>query len=251
MGETPGEARLRARPTLPHPLHIQYGYHMTGHRTITQSAEHSINLYHKNVAQSTWADPACIGHWQFASRPPSTTTGGPIPSEEAGNYLPAPHDCDAIDTTIIEFILSTVTDETEREDLEEECNGDARTLIMNIQAYRPPAEVGTWALAKRTRIVSTGIEVPTVKGFNAFRTSYNLHNEQCHVPDTHPQCQPWSLWMPCAIWANSFLVNWITSCSRAALALTQQKSDQGHQGGPDPVWRCVRDGHSPAGGPSS
>ena len=163
--------------------HIQYGYHMTGHRTITQSSDHSINLYHKNVAQSTWADPACVGHCRYASTPPATTAAGAIPADEAGNYLPAPHDCEAIDKALIEFILSTVTDETEKEDMEEECNGDARTLILNIQAYRPPAEIGTWALAKRTRIVSTGIEVPNVRGFNAFRTSYNLHNEQCHVPD--------------------------------------------------------------------
>ena len=39
---------------------------------------------------------------------------------------------------------------------------------------------------KRTRIVSTGIEVPTVKGFNTFRTWYNLYNKQCHVPDPPP-----------------------------------------------------------------
>ena len=118
--------------------HIQYGYHMTGHRTITQSSDHSINLYHKNVAQSTWADPACMGHWQYAGALSAAVSGGTIPADEASNYLPAPHDWDAIDKAIIEFILSTVTDETEKEDMEEECNGDARTLIRNIQAYRRP-----------------------------------------------------------------------------------------------------------------
>ena len=160
--------------------HIQYGYHMTGYRTITQSIEHSQNLYHRNVAKSTWADPACMDNWQYLGTAPASST---LPSEAAGNYTESPHDCDAIDKAIIEFILSTVTDETEKDDMEDECNGDARTLILNIQAYRPPAEVGTWALAKRTRVVSTGIEVPSVKGFNTYRTWYNLYNEQCHVPD--------------------------------------------------------------------
>ena len=87
--------------------HIQQGYHMTGHRTITQSVDHSTNLYHKNVAPATWANPACMGYWQYASSPPATTTAGAIPSDEAGNYLPAPHDCEAIDKALIEFILST------------------------------------------------------------------------------------------------------------------------------------------------
>eukprot|EP00966_Prymnesium_polylepis_P275973 6376126-Prymnesium_polylepis.1 len=33
--------------------HVEYGYHMTGFRTITQSADHSNNLYDRNVTRAT------------------------------------------------------------------------------------------------------------------------------------------------------------------------------------------------------
>ena len=139
---------------------------MAGHRTITQSVEHSQNMYHHNVRRSSWADPTCLGNWQYAGSAP---TADVIPAEEMGNYTASRHDCESIDRALIDFILSTVTCETEREDLEEECGGDARTLILNIQNYRPPEEVCTWALKRRNQIISSGIEVALVKGFNDFR----------------------------------------------------------------------------------
>ena len=160
--------------------HVQQGHHMAGHRTITQSVEHSQNMYHHNVRRSSWADPACLGNWQYAGSAP---TADVIPAEEMGNYTASRHDCESIDRALIDFILSTVTCETEREDLEEECGGDARTLILNIQNYRPPEEVCTWALKRRNQIISSGIEVAQVKGFNDFRMWYCLYNEQCSVPD--------------------------------------------------------------------
>eukprot|EP00966_Prymnesium_polylepis_P160948 3719181-Prymnesium_polylepis.1 len=67
--------------------------------------------------------------------------------------------------------------------MEAECTDDARTLILNIQHYRPPEEVCTWALKRRNQIISAGIEVALVKGFNDFRMWYCLYNEQCSVPD--------------------------------------------------------------------
>eukprot|EP00966_Prymnesium_polylepis_P261657 6044401-Prymnesium_polylepis.1 len=101
-----------------------------------------------------------------------------------GNYTASRHDCESIDRALLDFILSTVTCETEREDMEAECNGDARTLITNIQSYRPPEEVCTWALKRRNQIISTGIDVAQVKGLNDFRMWYCLYNEQCAVPDS-------------------------------------------------------------------
>eukprot|EP00966_Prymnesium_polylepis_P138390 3197706-Prymnesium_polylepis.1 len=91
---------------------------MSGHRTVTQSSEHSQNLYRYNVERSTWANPACLGNWQYLGPAP---TANVIPQEGLGNYTASRHDCESIDTALLDFILSTVTCETEREDLEAEC----------------------------------------------------------------------------------------------------------------------------------
>eukprot|EP00966_Prymnesium_polylepis_P268357 6199917-Prymnesium_polylepis.1 len=108
-------------------------------------------------------------------------------SEEDGkNYSPSLHDCETIDQELIDFILSAVSDESERDDLENAGNGDAHTLILYIIGHRPPEEVGTWAVTQRQKIISTGITVPSTKGFNTFRTWYNLFNEQSASPDPEP-----------------------------------------------------------------
>eukprot|EP00966_Prymnesium_polylepis_P152345 3518856-Prymnesium_polylepis.1 len=108
-------------------------------------------------------------------------------SEEDGkNYSPSLHDCETIDRELIDFILSTVSDESERDDLEKEGNGDARTLILHIIGHRPSEEVGTWAITQRQKIISAGITTPSTKGVNTFRTWYNLYNEQTASPDPEP-----------------------------------------------------------------
>eukprot|EP00966_Prymnesium_polylepis_P022474 517277-Prymnesium_polylepis.1 len=84
---------------------------------------------------------------------------------------------------LIDFILSTITDESEKQHMEDACGGDARTLLLNINNYRPPPEVGTWALTKRQQISSAGIDAANPKAFNNFRTWWNLYNEQCESPD--------------------------------------------------------------------
>eukprot|EP00966_Prymnesium_polylepis_P130154 3010103-Prymnesium_polylepis.1 len=95
--------------------HVQQGYHMSGHRTITQSTEHSQNLFHHNVERSSWANPACLGNWQYAGSAPTTSViPWVIPPEEIGNYTASRHDCESIDRALIDFILSTVTCETRR-----------------------------------------------------------------------------------------------------------------------------------------
>ena len=160
--------------------HIEYGYHMSGHKTIVQSTDHSHNLYDRNVNRSLWADPACLGHWQYTS---GTTSGIVIPTDEGKDYTVSLHDCEQIDISLIEFILSTITDDSERQDMEDACHNDARTLILNIQAYTPPEEVGTWAVTKRQHIVAAGILAPNTKAFNTFRTWYTMYNEQSSSPD--------------------------------------------------------------------
>eukprot|EP00966_Prymnesium_polylepis_P016844 388649-Prymnesium_polylepis.1 len=47
------------------------------------TVEHSQNMYHHNVRRSSWAAPACLGNWQYASSGP---TADVIPAEEMGNY---------------------------------------------------------------------------------------------------------------------------------------------------------------------
>ena len=163
--------------------HVEYGYHMSGHRTITQSLEHSTNLWDRNVTRASWDDPACMGHWAYQSGTPSTHT---LSEEEAKNYSSSLHDCETIDQELIDFILSTVTDESERDDLEIAGKGDARTLILHIVSHKPPEEVGTWAVTQRQKIISAGITVPSTQGFNTFRTWYFLYNEQCASPDPEP-----------------------------------------------------------------
>ena len=53
---------------------------------------------------------------------------------------------------------------------------------QKLQATTRP-EVGTWALAKRQQIATTGIDAANTKAFNHFRTWCNLYNEQCQSPD--------------------------------------------------------------------
>ena len=60
-----------------------------------------------------------------------------VPEEEAKTYTASMHDCEQVDRDLIDFILSTVTDESERDDLEKEGKGDARTLILYINYYKP------------------------------------------------------------------------------------------------------------------
>ena len=163
--------------------HVEYGYHMSGHRTITQSLEHSTNLWDRNVTRASWDDPACMGHCAYQSGTPSTHT---LSEEEAKNYSSSLHDCETIDQELIDYILSTVSDESERDDLEIAGKGDARTLILHIVSHKPPEEVGTWAVTQRQKIISAGITVPSTQGFNTFRTWYFLYNEQCASPDPEP-----------------------------------------------------------------
>ena len=160
--------------------HVEQGYHMAGYRTITQSVEHSTNLYFRNVTRSTWDDPACVGHWQFSN---GTSHHGAIPADETKDYTASLHDCEQIDRMLIDFILSTITDESEKQDMEDACKGDARTLLLNIKNYRPPPEVGTWALTKRQQISAAGIDSASATSFNHFRTWWTLYNEQCESPD--------------------------------------------------------------------
>jgi hypothetical protein len=58
--------------------HVEFGFHMLGHKTINQSVEHSTNLFDRNVSRSTWEDPACLGYWKFAS---GATTVNMIPAD--------------------------------------------------------------------------------------------------------------------------------------------------------------------------
>eukprot|EP00966_Prymnesium_polylepis_P196516 4554034-Prymnesium_polylepis.1 len=155
---------------------------MSGHRTITQSLDRSNNLWARNVHRATWYDPACMNYWTYQS---GTTTAHTMSEEDGKNYSPSLHDCETIDQELIDFILSTVTDESERDDLKEG-KGDARTLILHIVGHRPPEEVGTWAVTQRQKNISTGITVSSTKGFNTFRTWYNLYNEQSASPDPEP-----------------------------------------------------------------
>ena len=160
--------------------HVEFGYHMSGHKTITQSVEHSTNLFDRNVSRSTWEDPACIGYWQFSN---GVTTANMVPDGQGKDYTVSLHDCEQIDINLVEFILSTITDESERNDMEAACKNDARTLILNIHAYTPPEEVGIWAVTKRQQIIAAGILAPSTKAFNNFRMWYTLYNEQCASPD--------------------------------------------------------------------
>ena len=160
--------------------HVEYGYHMTGFRTITQSIDHSNNLYDRNVTRATWDNPACMGYWSYGSGAPSTVT---IPADESKDYTSSMHDCEQIDRSLFDFILSTVTDESERDDLEREGGSDARTLILAIHAHKPPEEVSVWAVTQRQLVISAGIADASTKSFNHFRTWYNIYNEQTASPD--------------------------------------------------------------------
>eukprot|EP00966_Prymnesium_polylepis_P324742 7380765-Prymnesium_polylepis.1 len=113
--------------------------------------DHTNNLWARNVHRASWDDPACMGNWTYES---GYNTALSIPEEDGKNYSPSLHDCETIDRELIDFILSTVTDESERDDLEKEGNGDARTLILHIIGHRPPEEVGTWAITQRQKIIS-------------------------------------------------------------------------------------------------
>eukprot|EP00966_Prymnesium_polylepis_P068675 1595304-Prymnesium_polylepis.1 len=53
---------------------------MTGFRTITQSIDHSNNLYDRNVTRATWDNPACMGYWSYQTAAPTSAT---IPTEES------------------------------------------------------------------------------------------------------------------------------------------------------------------------
>jgi hypothetical protein len=160
--------------------HVEYGYHMTGFRTITQSVDHSNNLYDRNVTRATWDNPACMGHWSYESGTSSAVT---IPADESKDYTSSMHDCEQIDRSLFDFILSTVTDESERDDLEREGGSDARTLILAIHAHKPPEEVSVWAVTQRQLVISAGIADASTKSFNHFRTWYNIYNEQTASPD--------------------------------------------------------------------
>jgi hypothetical protein len=67
--------------------------------------------------------------------------------------------------------------------MEDACKGDARTLLLNIKNYRPPPEVGTWALTKRQQISVCWHRLCNATSFNHFRTWWTLYNEQCESPD--------------------------------------------------------------------
>ena len=54
--------------------------------------------------------------------------------------------------------------------MEDACQSDARMLILNIQAYKPPEEVGTWAVTKRQQIIAAGILAPNTRAFNTIHT---------------------------------------------------------------------------------
>eukprot|EP00966_Prymnesium_polylepis_P267726 6184623-Prymnesium_polylepis.1 len=64
-----------------------------------------------------------------------------IPDGQGKDYTESLHDREQIDINLVEFILSIITainmvefitDESERKDMEDACNNDARTLILNI-----------------------------------------------------------------------------------------------------------------------